>query len=257
MATVDQQQHLGQGSSWTPDSLPMGTDYMAWGQAAARHVLRDSTIVDSILKTAGYKQPKVIDVVGRLLATIQKDPTSKDPKVWHYSEKAGGAGLEAHLLGRPKVIIITTTPHRTKNWEMQTSGRTDVPAADEYVSLFAELPAYRFKMVMYDPGSVIQDPEGGAGTYNLNELAKASQADRRKLPPFGLRPNPWIFKGFSLTETAGQWAILYKTAAEGEKDARVDLLHQDGSESTEIYRFIQREPGKVHVAIRVVNVNPT
>lgn len=255
MATADRQQHLGQGTSWTPDSLPMGTDIMPWAQAATRHILPSRARIDEILGTAGYRKPKVIDVIGGLLQNIQKEPTSKDSSVWHYLPGGTDTGMEARLYSGSDVVIVTTTPHRSTNWEMQTERRTDEPAAAEYSSLYGkERPGYKFKMVIYGPGPRgSKNPEGEEGAYDLAVLAKATQVDR-KLPWLGMKPQDWKYNYKGIP---ARFAVMYETVAEGENDVWIKLNHPDGTESAELYRFIQREQGKAHVAVRAVNVSPT
>lgn len=261
MATVETAAS-GSGNLWTPDSLPMGTNVMAWGQAAARHILPitpykdgypDRTTINSILQTVGYKQPKVIDVVGGLLETIHRGPFSEEPNIRRYRLSNIDTGMEAQLRGWPGIIILTTTPHVRTNKEMEVGRGVDEPAVAEYSSLFSpDKPPYRFKMVIFDPGPKSPEgPEGEDSTYNLDVLAKASQADRR-LPFFGMKPQNWGLKG-----VAARWAIMFQAVPDGENDVWVRLNYSDGTQSNELYRFIQREPGKAHVAVRAVNVSPT
>ena len=215
---VDRQQNLGKGTPWTPDSLPMGTDFMESGQTVARHLLSitpykeglpDRARINEVIRIAGYQNPKVIDVIGGLLESIHRAPTSESPNVRRYLPVGTDTNMAVHLYGGP-AVILTTTPHRRTGWEMHTERGYDQDALTEYNGLYGrEKPPYRFKMVIYDPGPKgPEGPEGEESTYNLDVLAKASQLDR-KLPPFGLHSQDWRWKG-----VAARWAIMFHTESD-------------------------------------------
>lgn len=243
MATVDHQQRLGRGGPKTPDSLPIGSDVMDWGQGVVRYLLPDRTRIDAALVDLGYRNPKVINVIGGLLDNVNGNPRLKEPNLWRYLPKGTDTGMEAKLYASSgDVIILTTTPQKTANWEFQVDRHADPGAAAEYGALYGEeRPGYKYKMVMFDPGT--EDQQVG-----LDRFVVATQADR-KLPLFGLRPQDWGFKGF-----AARWAILYEASTVGDTDVLIKLSHPDGSQTAELYRYSQREAGKVHVAARLVNV---
>lgn len=256
MATADHQQHLGQGTSWAPDSLPMGTDIMPWAQAAARHILPNRARIDEILRIAGYRGLKVIEVIGGLLHNIQKDPTSKDLNIWHYRPEGSDTGMGAHLHGEERAVILTTTPHRNTGWEMQAERVYDTDALAEYNDIYGkERLGYKFKMVIYDPGPKNPEspkaPERKEGVHDLAVLAKATQADR-KLPWLGMKPQDWRYNYKGIP---ARFALMYQTIVDGENDVWVRLSHPDDGQTSELYRFIQREPGRAHVVVRVVNFN--
>lgn len=246
MATVYQQQGLGQGTPRTPDALPIGADNMMWGQDAVRYMLPDQARINSVLKVHGYKNPRVLEVIVELLNRINGDPTSKEPDLWRYQpEGEGTAGTLLRALA-PGVLIVTTIPHRTTNWELSVGKRIDTDAATEYSTLYgSERPGYKFKMVMFDP-----EP-GDDKVGELDRLVRVTQADR-KLPWLGLREQAWRLK-----EYASRWAIIYSAEKTGISDASIQLDHPDGSRTTELYRIPPREPGKIRIATRLVNVHPS
>lgn len=242
-------------SSFTPDSLPMGTDIMPWGQSVVRHLLPNRSRIEEVLATAGYHEPKVVNVIGGLLENIHKNPTSKEADLWHYRPEGSETGMAAHLRGGRDALVLTTTPHRNTGWEMQSGRLYDQDALTEYNGLYGtEKPGYKFKMVVFDPGPQgPEGPEGEEGVYDPNRLALASQSDR-KLPWLGMRTQDWKL---NIKGLPGRFALMYQTQQDGDNDILLRLKGPDGSKTTEVYRFIQREPGKVHVAVRAVNVSPT